>query len=322
MEVLVLTTYDEAPFLLAQLDALEDRGVSTTLLPVGGEVTAGTSRSVRDYLAYFETVRTEAARGYDLIHAHYGLTLPMALAQRHLPVVATLWGTDLAGPGRPVTEACVSLCADVIVMTEGMQSTLKTDSTVLPFGIDLETFRPMAQARAQKRVGWDPERNHVLFPYPPARTVKNHPRAERIVRVVDNLTTPPVDLEVVSGVDHDLVPVYMNAADALLMTSDHEGSPTAVKEATACNLPVVSLDVGDVRTRLAGVSPSVVATSDEELIDGLRAVLESGERSNGREAAQAVSRDRIVDRLLEIYRRVGSDSAHTQTTQRPMPPTE
>jgi len=303
MDVLVLTTYDDAPFLTQQLEAIEDRGVSTTLLSVPGHVEAGVDRTPWHYLQFFPQVIREARRGYDLVHAHYGLTAPMALAQRELPVVLSLWGTDLEGPGGPIARAAAPFCDEVIVMTEGMADRLGTDCSVLPFGIDLETFKPTSQAAAREQLGWNDEEYHVLFPYPPERTVKNYPRARRLTTTADNLTDRPVNLQVVSGVDHADVATYMNAADALLLTSHREGSPTSVKEALACNLPVVALDVGDVRKRLAGVEPSTVATSDAELLDGLLSVFERGERSNGREAARRISQETVVDALLEVYRR-------------------
>ncbi|ARS91697.1 glycosyltransferase [Natrarchaeobaculum aegyptiacum] len=312
MNVLTLTTYADAPFMRSQLEALADRGVSSRLMTVPGHVSAGESRGVRDYLAFFPAVRREIRRGtdpameenaYDLVHAHYGLTAPMALAQRQLPVVCSLWGTDLEGPGGPVSRACAPFCEEVVVMTDEMARSLGTDCTVLPFGIDLDVFRPMDRDDARERVGWDPDVRHVLFPYPPERTVKNYPRATRLVSVVDNLFDDPVQLQVVHDADHHEVPTYMNAADALLLTSDHEGSPTAVKEALACNLPVVATDVGDVSQRLAGVSPSTVAADDDQLVAGLLEVLEREERSNGREAVREVSQDVIVDRLLECYQR-------------------
>ena len=37
----------------------------------------------------------------------------------------------------------------------------------------------------------------------------------------------------------------MNAADALVLASHSEGSPNAIKEAMAVNLPVITVDVGD-----------------------------------------------------------------------------
>ncbi|SDQ20172.1 glycosyltransferase [Natronobacterium texcoconense] len=304
VNVLVLTTYDESPFLNQQISALESRGLSVDTLTVSGHVSAEESRSVLDYLRFFPQVRREVRQGdYDLVHAHYGLTAPMALAQREVPVVLTLWGTDLEGPGGPVSRFCAPRCEEVVVMTEDMRRELGSDCTVLPFGIDLDLFRPEPTDAAKERVNWDPDEHHVLFPYPPERTVKNHPRAKQIVDAVDDRVDRPVNLQVVHGVDHERVPTYMNAADALLLTSEHEGSPTSVKEALACNLPVVATDVGDVRERLEGVDPSTVATSDAELVRGLEEGLERGERSNGRQAAREVSQREVVDRLLSIYGR-------------------
>lgn len=307
MDVLALTTYDDAPFMNQQIDALEARGVSFERLSVPGHVSAGESRSAVDYLRFFPAVMREAREGYDLVHAHYGLTAPMALAQRRLPIVLTLWGTDLSGPARPLTKACASRCDEVIVMTDDMRRRLGCDCDVISFGIDLDLFRPIDGERARAAVGWAPDERHVLFPYSPERTVKNYPRAKRIVEAVDRRVDRPVTLQVVHGVDHESVPVYMNAADALLLTSEREGSPTSVKEALACTLPVVALDVGDVRERLADVDPSTVATSDEELVSGLLEVLERGVRSNGRDAARDVSQEVTTDRVLEVYERAIDD---------------
>ncbi|PGF17323.1 glycosyl transferase [Natrinema sp. CBA1119] len=313
MDVLTLTAYADAPFMVQQMDALEERGVSFTTMSVAGEIDAETDRSPVDYIRTVPEIIREAGNGYDLIHAHYGLTGPIALAQLRKPVVLSLWGSDVHGPVAPVSRASAPLCDEVVVMSEEMRAVLGRDCRVIPDGVDLETFRPEPRDRARARVGWDDDVDayEVLFPYSPARGVKNYSRAERVVTVADNLLERPVRLRTVSGVDHDAVPDYMNAADALLLTSHSEGSPNSVKEALACNLPVVAVDVGDVRERLAGVEPSRVAASDEELVRGLIDVLESGERSNGREAAREVSIDRTADRMLEVYEAVAGQVIET-----------
>lgn len=315
MHVLTLTTSADAPFMNQQMAALRRRGVTFTTVSVAGEVDANTSRGPTDYLRTVPEVLREARNGYDLVHAHYGLTGPMALAQRRSPVVLSLWGSDVHGPVKPISTACAPLCEEVVVMSEEMRAELGRDCRVIPDGVDLELFRPEPRSRARKRVGWDDDGDaaQVLFPYSPNREVKNFPRARRIVSVVDNLLERPVELRTVSGVAHDAVPDYMNAADALLLTSHSEGSPNSVKEALACNLPVVAVDVGDVRERLAGVDPSHAATSDEELIDGLCDVLERDERSNGREAARKVSIERAADRMLEVYEAVADGTSRRVT---------
>ena len=315
MDVLTLTTYADAPFMTQQQAALEERGVSFSTLPVAGEVAADVDRNPTDYLRTVPRVVREARTGdYDLIHAHYGLTGPMALAQRRLPVVLSLWGSDVHGPVAPVSRASAQFCDAVVVMSEEMAGALGVDCRVIPDGVDLERFTPEPQAQAKRRVGWDDDTDaaNVLFPYPPAREVKNHPRAERIVTVVDNLLERPVRLRTVHGVAHDAVADYMNAADALLLTSHSEGSPNSVKEALACNCPVVATDVGDVQERLAGVEPSHVASSDEALVRGLIDVIERDERSNGREAAREVSIDQTADRMLAIYEQVTAQTSDSK----------
>ena len=304
MEVLTLTNSVDAPFMNQQIAALEDRGVSVTILGVPGSAQNDHTRGVYDYVRFVPEVLRESRNGFDLIHAHYGLTAPMALAQFRLPVVLSLWGSDLHLPFVEfVSRACVPFCDEVIVMSEEMQSRLGRECTIVPDGVDLDRFRPIPKSEARPEVGWSDEAYHVLFPYPPSRERKNHPRARRIVDAADRLLDRPVRFQVVWGVDHDDIPTYLNAADLLLLTSHSEGSPNSVKEALACNVPVVSTDVGDVRERLDGVQPSAVGVTDEELVDGVVDVLESGERSNGREVAREVSLERATEDLLAVYER-------------------
>ncbi|WP_126665000.1 glycosyltransferase [Haloterrigena salifodinae] len=314
MDVLTLTANADAPFMNQQMAALEERGVSFTTLPVAGEVAADVDRSPIDYLRTVPDVIREAGNGYDLIHAHYGLTAPMALAQLRTPVVLSLWGSDVHGPVKPVSSVCAPLCDEVVVMSREMRDELGRDCRIIPDGVDLDRFQPEPRERARRKVGWDDvgDAYQVLFPYPPERGVKNYPRAKRITSAADDLLERPVELRTVYGVDHDAVPDYMNAADALLLTSDSEGSPNSVKEALACNLPVVALDVGDVRERLAGVDPSRVATDDAELVEGLVDVLRREERSNGREAAREVSIERTADRMLDVYETVAGEPVTTR----------
>jgi glycosyltransferase involved in cell wall biosynthesis len=107
-----------------------------------------------------------------------------------------------------------------------------------------------------------------------------------------------------SGVPHERVPWYMNAANAMLLTSTREGSPNTVKEALACNLPVVTTDVGDTAQRVEGVTHSTASNDDEVLVDALVAVLRSGERSNGREAVADLQLANQLDRIEAVYRQV------------------
>lgn len=304
MNVLNLTSKENSPPFELQVEALEDRGVECTTVSVPGTVTADSSRSVIDYLRFHPTVLKKSLGSYDLVHANYGLTAPFALAQPRLPVVLSLWGTDLDGDLGWISEFCANFCDATIVMSEGMKRDLGRDCHVIPHGIDLDLFEPMARSEAIDRLGWDPDAKHVLFPYKAERTVKNYPRAERIVEAVRDDVPEPVSLQTARDVPHEEMPLYMNAADCLLLTSEREGSPNVVKEAMACNLPVVSVDVGDVRERLEGVTPSEVCRNDTELRLALSAILNRGERSNGRDRADEIGTERMADRIHDVYRDV------------------
>lgn len=306
MKVLNLTSKVNSPPFELQVEALEERGIDCTTIAVPGSMTADSSRSILDYLRFYPTVLTESLGTYDLIHANYGLMAPFALAQPNLPVVLSLWGTDLDGELGWLSKLCAKRCDATIVMSEGMKQELGQDCHVIPHGIDVDLFEPMSQSAAIDRLGWDPRAKHVLFPYKAEREVKNYPRAERIVDSVRDDVPEPIRLQTARDVPHEEMPLYMNAADCLLLTSDHEGSPNVVKEALACNLPVVSVDVGDVRERLDGVTPSEVCRNDVELRLALAAVLNRGTRSNGREQADGISTEWMAARIHDVYREVCS----------------
>lgn len=312
LSVLHLVTANEI-FFRQQIEVLEEKGVTcdVCLVPGGEQVDGAMAerRGIREYLQYFQKVRRYLRNGdYDLIHANYGLTAPFAITQFRLPVVLTLWGSDVVGFDGMVTKACAWRCDAITVRSEEMRELLgRGDAYIVPSGVNLDLFRPIDRIEARERIGWDVESTYVLFPYSPEYARKNYPLAERVVNQVSRELGNELKLETISGIDHEQMPYYLNAADAMLLTSKHEGSPNTVKEAMACNVPVVSTDVGDVKFRLDAVSPGGVGRNLEELVDLLTDALKSEKRSNGREMVQEVSWNQIGTKFLEIYQEVMND---------------
>lgn len=306
------------PFFEQQVQVLERNGVSCTVVRVP-RPDEGT-RSVVEYARFYVDVLRRVVRSdFDVVHANYGLTAPFALAQPTRPAILTLWGSDVFGRYGRVSTACARRFDAVVVMSGEMAERVDDAAHVIPHGVDTELFSPRDPEAAKAAVGWDPTVEHVLFPYDPSRAVKNYPRARSVVARVAAEFETPVRLHAVHGVPHERVPVYMNAADALLLTSAHEGSPNAVKEALACNLPVVAVDVGDVGELLDGVRNCRTCRSDAELVEALTAVLDSGSRSDGRSRIDAYSLERMAEDLLGVYESVlepGADGERVPSTAR------
>ena len=107
-------------------------------------------------------------------------------------------------------------------------------------------------------------------------------------------------------VPHTDIPLYMSACDALVFTSMQEGSPNVVKEALACNLPVVSVPVGDVETRLKGVEGCELCSDDdpETIAAALHRVLARGGRTNGRETVLELDENNITQQVISLYQTV------------------
>ncbi len=276
--------------------------------------------AIRGSLLYPRIVRSSLAEGYDLVHVNSGVVAPLALLQPERPVVMTLWGDDLLGDRfgglqSELTKRCAARSDHVIVRSQEMADALPCDATIIPSGVDMSLFEPMDRREAGDAVGWDHDARHVIFPYHPDQEKKRYPVAKRTVERVDESFDGTVRLQAVNDADHDEMPLYYNAADALLLPSLREGSPNTVKEAMACNLPVVSTDVGDTGERLDPVKNSYVCSNDPELADALLSVLESGERSDGRDHVAAVGLERMGERILSVYESVLAERGSTRRVE-------
>ncbi len=235
----------------------------------------------------------------DVVHVHYGsMTAFFGVIHARAPVVITFHGSDLNPTptdgrlrdlfGRIMSQLAALFASGIICVSRKLVERLwwrRGRAKVLPMGVDLDGFTPMDREECRKALGWDPDEKVILFN-------GNNPSLKRLdlaEQVIDGLVrrNVPVRLEVLKGeIQPTRMPVIMNAADALLLCSDQEGSPTMVKEAMACGLPVVSSDVGDVRERTRGVFPGAVVEQDvKRLTDALGSVLQLDRRSNGREKA-------------------------------------
>ncbi|MFC4359704.1 glycosyltransferase family 4 protein [Halobium salinum] len=293
-------------FYRKQEAALDAAGIEYTTLEVPGEHRnlddRVEERTPKHYAQFLPQVLSEAWRGdYDLVHANFGLTAPFALAQLRLPVVVSLWGGEFReNPFTPLIEAATARADEVIVPSRMMRRFVDRETHLIPYPIDTEQFQPMDRREARERLGWDPDETVVFFPAAPGREEKDFPLAERVVDGIDS----DVRLHTAGSIPYDEMPLVMNASNAVLCTSKRETGPMIVKEAAACNVPVVSRPVGFVPEVLDGVTNSYVADDEDGLREGLRAVLDDDGRADGRGPIASYGTAEMGEALRQVYERV------------------
>ncbi|TAK84953.1 MAG: glycosyltransferase [Betaproteobacteria bacterium] len=260
----------------------------------------------------------------DVVHAQFGKfnALAAALAAGRVPLVVTFRGTDInrnsrystlrSALGVAASQIAALAARAVVCVSHEIQSKIwkRRDCTVIPTGVDVRTFVPGDRATARRRLGFGAHERIVLFNAGRNPAVKDPQLAAAAVAEARRHARDLRFVVLEGDVAPDDIPLYMNAADVLLVTSRTEGSPTVVQEAMACNLPVVSVDVGDVRERLTGVSHCAVVSRDPAALGAaLAQVLRARRRSDGRAHAEALSLEAIAARLAQIYRSVARDAA-------------
>jgi teichuronic acid biosynthesis glycosyltransferase TuaC len=265
----------------------------------------------------------EATAKFDphLIHVMYGGVMADKIAARpgSKPVVVTFHGSDLLGEnlsgiwrklisyyGVRCSWRAARRAAGIVVVASHLERALPGDVDrrkvrVIPCGIDLDQFKPMDQDTCRQRLGWTPGAFHVLFPANVGDPVKRPWLAQAAVHALKEHGVN-AELHMLSGIPYADVPLWINASDVLILTSLHEGSPTVVKEALACNVPVVSVDVGDVRERISGVEGCHLAAAEpRDLAQKLLAVWNRKARINAGPALSALSIRNIAERLKIFY---------------------
>src|SRR3989441_10799089 len=303
-----------ATFISRQVDFLRAAGVDLDVFRFRGG-----GRAIRYAAAWLDVRHRQRRERYDLVHAQFGQSGLLALPKQ-LPLVVTFRGDDLEGVlnnttghltarGRllPLLSRAVARQADAtIVVSAHLKNFLHRQAQphVIPSGLDLERFRLIPQAEARRHLGLPAEGRLVLFVCSPTSSRKRYDLARRAVEIVKR--SRPAELVLGWAVPHDQIPYFMNACDALVFTSRQEGSPNVVKEALACNLPVVSVAIGDVPERLRGLAGGEVCAHDrpETIAAALARVLRPGERVARRERMRELDERIITARVIAVYRSV------------------
>lgn len=297
-------------FVYEQVQGLRKRGLDIDVMLVNGR------DSKHNYLfGYGRYWSRLLSKSYDLVHAHYVFSGMIALAQVGLPVVVSFHGgPETAGMQGLICRSLAPFFAAVTVTSPVHHRAIGYQpAQIIPCGVDTNLFRPADQQIARRRLGLETNKKYVLY----CGAIRPEKRFDLAQQSVEHLKQRrcEVELIVATGIDHGEVPNWMNAADAMILPSDCEGSPVAVKEAMATNLPIVATDVGDVAERFGNLSGYyLVSQNIAEMAAALEAAIDHGP-TKARESISSISLKRTVDDLITIYRDVSQPNS--TTPQRP-----
>lgn len=326
MKILILTSQyptdakpDTNPAVLYQERGLRRLGVSIETFFVD-RARNGPLAHLRSFIPLRRKWREGA---YDLMHVQFGgvqALIGAIIAGRR--TVITYHGTDLHG-GNPQTwlsrllsrvnvwcsRRAACMAGGVAVVSPNLLSFLPNTATrrvpVFPPGVDYTLFRPQPVEQERAELGLDINARYILFSDISGSPAKRRDIAftvEKMVRVHE----PEARLLLLTRQPYWRVPLYLNAADCLLLTSEKEGSPNIVKEALAVDLPIVSVDVGDVALRCEGVpNCQIVSRNENDLAEAVLRALTTGREGGGRELKRPeIDNERICEQVCLYYQEV------------------
>jgi glycosyltransferase involved in cell wall biosynthesis len=294
-------------FVEEQVLSLRRRGLRVDVLLVNG-VEEGWGAYIRGFGNIRRILLQER---YDLIHAHYVFSGDLLIGQRLIPgvrvppVVLTQHGPETQiGWTPPLCRWTSRRVTRTIATSRRVEQALGLpDVIILPCGVDTDLFQPRPRAEARAVLGLPPDARLVLFAGMPRRPEKRFDLVEAAVARLRE-TLPEAQLIVAESQPHERIPLFMNACDVLILASAAEGSPMVIKEAMACNLPIVTVGVGDTEEVISGTAGCFLAEPDAgSLAENLALALAFEGRTQGREAViKTLSLDAIAARLETLYR--------------------
>jgi glycosyltransferase involved in cell wall biosynthesis len=257
---------------------------------------------------------------FDIVHAHYGLPGWCARLAGAKPLVVTFHGNDVRHPVTrrlsrvlvrsldlvaPVSRALLAPENNIPGLPEQPGRT-----AILPCGADLDRFHPVPRAEAREQLGLRPDGRYLLFPASPDREMKRFDRAVEVAGLAD--------AELLHGgtIEPEDLPLWMNAANAVLVTSANEGFGLVAVEALACDVPVLSTPVGIAPALLRGIDGCLVAPFEAAAWATLaRAHLDAPDPrvAGGRARAEWFSAELLAARVLVAYRELLAETAQTAT---------
>lgn len=316
-KILFVTPYEgndppeSMPFAKLLMTAMESKGIGICNVPVSKK---------KWFFQFFEQIKRFQAQliscNAQVTVANFGTLSGLLVAFfGQKPKVIIFRGSDLNyQPSENMIYQIVQHLAShvasffvdgVVCVSKELQNRLLTNKPCLiaPSPTNLDFFRPMDREQCRRQLGWGSSKPVAIFFGQGGRKCKRSDMAKKIADRF-RLTNSNVELKIISDmVPLDIMPIYLNAADCLVFLSDSEGSPNLIRDACACNLPIVTVPVGDVAEVLENVIPSKIVDRETEMLT--REIINVSSlrtRSNGRTHVMKFSKEIIAMKHMEFYK--------------------
>lgn len=286
------------PYITEQINALAQKGMGIQYFEIEGS-------KVWSYFSNFSKFKKHIASfNPDIIHVHYGLSGLFANMQKRIPVITTFHGSDINfRKVRPFSRLAAKLSVHCIFVTKNLaqKTSIKSNYSIIPCGVDFDTFFPIKKSIAREQLKFKSNKKYVLFSASFDNAIKNSILAQKALAIFEQ------DMALIELKDYtrDEVNLLLSACDVALMTSLMEGSPQFIKEAMACNCPIVSTDVGSVREIFDETDGCFITSFDpEDVAEKIHLAIEFGKRTNGRDKISHLDNQIVAENIITVYKKV------------------
>lgn len=255
------------------------------------------------YLGNLRQLRLELKNGkYDFIHAHSGDSIFLANLQRIVPVIGTFHGSDLnRSKNRMLSNIGNILSKKSIVVSKNLLNKLWSTRkvSVIPCGVDFGLFYPENKQEVRTRLDISDDKKLLLFASSFNNKVKNY---DLLKEALYNIEIHEIETLELTGYERNQVRDLMNAVDVCVLTSFSEGSPQFIKEAMACNKPIVATNVGDIKNMIGNTEGCFVTSFEADVVrDCIVKALRFNGETNGRYRIRELDNKLISQKIVSVY---------------------
>ncbi len=304
MKILFVSSGNSAlgisPIIKNQGISLVSNGVDIEYFTIKGQGFQGYLNNVFRLKSYLKS------NDFDIVHAHYSLSAFVATLAGARPLIVSLMGSDVNS--KSIYRFFIKLFnfffwTKVIVKSKRMQEAIDLKSVeVIPNGVDMSIFRPISKTVACIKTSLDISKKHILFAANPNKPVKNFPLAKKAFDLIERKN---IQLNFLNNIPNMDMPYWHNSSDVVLLTSFWEGSPNVIKEAMACDIPIVAVDVGDIRELIGNTTGCFVTTFEpEDIANKLELALDYDTKTSGRNDIQHLESGLIAKKIIELYQSI------------------